>query len=508
MKKVFTILCALLLALVSCNKETTVDYTGTSASGIVFNLSATHPDATKAVKTTWETGDVIFVFFSTQAAPKYAEMKWNGTSWVTTSKNSLELVDNASGTMRAIYLPFGSNATVSADGTNFTFSTTDNTYYLTDTQSFTVTSGVVSGTFNMQIPEGFVQFFLDDESASSSTEMELREPHLTPQGIASVAADGTITHTSIAHGAPLKGYVYDKESKVSGEKKGYLFSGILAESARNTSTAYHFTLVSGGWQGSYQSQDFSDKTLYTAANAGRAVNLPKTGWTEINDYKPIDLSFDLKGKRVYWCSRNVGASRDFPAENSNEARKATWGDYHAWGEVEPYYQDGHAYDGGSGIWKPGKTGYNLASYQWWNDTGNYFNRYGAIDSYSILLPTDDAAQTHLHGPWRMPEYEEWEALESACDWSWDGTNRGRVVTVKGGTAWTSPTIFLPAAGYRTSDSIPISNSGKYWSSSRASSEALAKGVYFDAEEPSQASDWLRYNSDNRYYGYSIRAVME
>ena len=85
----------------------------------MFKLSATHPDDTKAVKAAWEENDVIFVFFSGQASPKYLELKWDGTTWKNTPKNELALADSETGTLRAVYLPFGSNASVSADGGSF-----------------------------------------------------------------------------------------------------------------------------------------------------------------------------------------------------------------------------------------------------------------------------------------------------------------------------------------------------------------------------------------------------
>ena len=75
MKKVLFVLCAAALALVSCNKELNPAENGQGAkesTPIVFNLSAIHPNdaGTKAVKTGWENGDVVFVFFSGATAPK------------------------------------------------------------------------------------------------------------------------------------------------------------------------------------------------------------------------------------------------------------------------------------------------------------------------------------------------------------------------------------------------------------------------------------------------------
>ena len=58
-------------ALVSCNKDNNVTPGNDNgeATPIVFNLTANHPDQTRAKKTGWEDGDAIFVFFSNVAAP-------------------------------------------------------------------------------------------------------------------------------------------------------------------------------------------------------------------------------------------------------------------------------------------------------------------------------------------------------------------------------------------------------------------------------------------------------
>ena len=523
MKKTALILCAALLALVSCNKQLEAPEEGVNASPaqITFKLDATHPDggATKAVKTAWETGDVIFVFFSGQAAPSYLELKWDGTTWDSTPKNSLALAESESGTMTAVFLPFGKDLTVGDDGSgNYIFSEPQISYYLTGTLSYTVTGGEVSGTFDMQIPTGYVQFFLDDASADPATEIELREPNLTPQGIAFIAADGTITHLTFAHGAPLPGYVYDKEVKASGESKGWLFSGILASGARNFTTDYHFTLVSGGWQGDYYGKAFTSQLFYENPTKGRALKLPALStWTAITDYKPIDLGCDVTvdgvTKRIYWCSRNLGAGKDLPEADTDDARHATWGDYYAWGEKSPYYKAGYAYETPGTQWITGKTGYNWASYPMYD--GYRFSKYTAdknayaigntADGLSQLELIDDAARANLPGTlWRMPTVEEWETLiGDKSNWAWDATKLGRTVTVKGGTAWSDPTIFLPAAGYWFDNEIINNGSScSYWSSS------------LNTEDPRDGFREIITNSSfnrsrgQRFTGQPVRPVTE
>lgn len=129
MKKYLVLILAAVAALVSCGKEILVPETDVpeninetvQATSITFNLSANHPDATKAVKSGWESGDAIFVFFSGATAPKHLKMTFDGTSWTsaeydgtTLTPDALGLQNGDTGTMRAVFLPFVSGKTLSS----------------------------------------------------------------------------------------------------------------------------------------------------------------------------------------------------------------------------------------------------------------------------------------------------------------------------------------------------------------------------------------------------------
>jgi hypothetical protein len=521
MKKTFLMVCTALVALIACEKQPVEYSSDVGNAQIVFNLSATHPDnlSTKAVKTSWETNDVIFVFIAGQTAPNYLEMKWNGTEWVKTPKGTLSLSDG-NVKMRAIYLPFGSQATVSADGSgNYVFDQVYYSYYLTDEKTYPVSGGVVTGVFNMQIPSGYMQFFLDNTSASASDVIELRESHLTPVGVGSISADAslTLTESKLAHGAPMPGYVYDKEAKLSGEKKGYLFSGILAEGARGTATSYIFTLVSGGWTGSYYSLS-GNRTFYTDLTADRAIKFPSlSSWATITTHKPIDMGTDVptgvgtETKRIYWSDRNLGA-----------ANPQGFGNYYSWGATAtqtnynwanyPFMQAGqsdwkhitkYTYADGQteGIWYDGST--------FKGDNGDGVE-HRDFASYGYV---DDAARQQLHGTWRIPTTQEWEALLNTANYTWAWTSNyngtgvsGRTVTRNTGPN-PKPSIFLPAAGdYLDTSRGGIGNYGGYYSSTLG--EGLldyAKFLYLGSVD---YLDTQFIGSNGRYYGRSLRAVSE
>ena len=121
-----------------------------------------------------------------------------------------------------------------------------------------------------------------------------------------------------------------------------------------------------------------------------------------------------------WATCNVGASK--PEE---------YGDYFAWGEVEPYY-NGDSQNPTD--WKSGKTeGYSWSSYKYCkgedydltkycNNSSDGYNGY--TDKKTFLDPEDDAAHMNWGGSWRMPTKAELEELQNTnnCTWTWTTIN--------------------------------------------------------------------------------------
>lgn len=315
MKKTFAILWVALVALMfSCKKESIEEPENLNEiipEKIIFDLTATHPEesGTKAIKTGWESGDVIFVFFTGKAAPAYLEMRWDGTEWKNTPKD-LSLSSGESGTMRAVYLPYGSNLTVQADGSAFRFSETQYSYYLTATRPYKVSGGKVSATFNMSIPEGYVQFYIPD----SADDFTLRQDYITPVGVALVQADGTISETSDkAAGDAMTGYAYGE---------GRQFSGIISADADGQSRNWLFSLKNES-TGTQHTLFRPGKSL----SKGYAVALPEVDeWVEVGIGKKVFMYWSNKkmtyideigrymsSTNVYWSTCNGGGAT-FPTE--------------------------------------------------------------------------------------------------------------------------------------------------------------------------------------------------
>ena len=175
-----------------------------------------------------------------------------------------------------------------------------------------------------------------------------------------------------------------------------------------------------------------------------------------------------------WASFNVGATK--PEE---------YGDYYAWGEVEPYYSSLDPL-----IWKEGKeAGYNWPSYKWCMGSNTTLTKYcdqssygynGFTDYKTVLDPEDDAAHVSLGGKWRMPTKEEWSELIENCTWTWKTQNgvRGKLVTAGNGNS-----IFIPAAANFSWGGFIYEGDGYYWSSSLSSAGTAWVMVFISYRNP-------------------------
>ena len=318
MKKYLILMLAVAAALVSCGKDTLALET-VQATPITFNLSANHPDATKAVKSGWESGDAIFVFFTGAAAPKHLKMTYDGTSWTSAEYNAatqtagaLGLKNGDTGTMCAVFLPFGSDATVSADGTSFTFSTTYYAYYLTATLPYTVTDNAVSGAFNMVIPEGYVQFFVEDASATDGG-YTLGTDAVIPVGVASIDKDGNVVETSDkVAGNDMTGYAYSEGYLFSGKLNGsYTYGGYYFAKTKTADNSRADYFVSGKTLASHSAVKLpANDNVYTSTVNSTGKWIPVGSGITVTLYKIQDAgtAWESMGPLDKWYTCNYGQS--------------------------------------------------------------------------------------------------------------------------------------------------------------------------------------------------------
>lgn len=192
------------------------------------------------------------------------------------------------------------------------------------------------------------------------------------------------------------------------------------------------------------------------------------------------IAVDL-GLSVKWASCNLGVNR-----------ATDYGDYYAWGEVEP------------------KRDYSWETYKWCNGSRNSLTKYctyfdywggsGMPDGKTSLDPSDDAAHVKLGGSWRIPTDAEWTELRERCKWTWTSMNGVNGYKVTGPN---DNSIFLPAAGFRYDTLLYLAGSyGDYWSSS------LYTDYPYRAWGVSFYSDYVSRYYDSRYRGRSVRPVSE
>ena len=194
-----------------------------------------------------------------------------------------------------------------------------------------------------------------------------------------------------------------------------------------------------------------------------------------NGYAWVDLGLPSGTK---WATCNVGA-------NSPEE----YGDYFAWGEIEP------------------KNNYYWSTYKWYNGSYDTMTKYctsssyGTVDNKTTLNLSDDAANANWGGSWRMPTNAEQGELINANYTTWTWTTQKGVKGYKVTSKTNGNSIFLPAAGYRyNSDLYDAGSYGRYWSSSLdADSSNYAYDLYFNSGRVGSSS--------GRSYGLSVRPVL-
>ena len=125
-----------------------------------------------------------------------------------------------------------------------------------------------------------------------------------------------------------------------------------------------------------------------------------------------------------------------------------------------------------------------------------YGLFGIVDNKTTLDLEDDAARANMGGNWRMPTEAEFQELLDNTDNEWIEDFNGSGVNGRKFTSKTdkSKYVFIPAAGFRTNDSVNyVGSDGDVWGSS------------LDITIPDYA--WgLTLNSSVCCMGYSYRCI--
>ena len=478
MKKAILLLC-MAAGLMGCAKE--ILNTGKETpqnEGVPMTFDVTVLE-TKAAKTAWANGDKIYVFFN-GLATKYLVLERSSGNWTNTSGGDTLLDSDFSGlgTKKLTAVHFPVDVTVTYADSKFSFTSGGkpvyNYYLFEKDKDYTVSGTTVTATLSMGKPADMVQIHVAGIQDNVS-DYTFGCSKIKPVACESVGTDGAVTESVLQAGARLSGVA---------DSDGGIFAGRLTKPGE--AADYTFTVA-------------SDDNIYTLTRtnktltAGKMYNFPSLSTTGGDNWAVqnasdlyVDLGITVGGKKIYWAKYNLGATSE-----------TGYGDYYAWGETAPYYEDGYASETPGAHWKTGKTGYNWASYQWRD--GSTFSKYTGSD-YSTLQAADDAAYAALGGKFRMPTEAEIEALlalskEWVTDYNSSGIN-GYKFTGNGNT------LFLPAAGYRDDTGLYYAGSqGYYWSSSLNTDLYSAWRLQFLSGSASRSSY-------DRNRGFPVRPVSE
>lgn len=236
------------------------------------------------------------------------------------------------------------------------------------------------------------------------------------------------------------------------------------------------------------------KSFLSGSQTASARIAVSAGKTDIkSEYFSIQVYYDMMdlGLSVKWAMCNLGASA--PEE---------YGLYYQWGDTEGYGSD--TSDG-----KP----FSWGDYKWCNGAANSLIKYNSwtiygdvVDNLTVLETVDDAASAALGGSWRMPTAEEFQELINKCTWTWttlNGINGFKVQSTVDG--YTDNWIFLPAAGWRITNTLSDKNSLGYWSKSIGIRSDAACSIYY---YPNEDSHDVAPGNTSRPIGFSIRPVCD
>ena len=294
MKRTFLILVVALLTLSSCWEQTPeAEESRTYAlSSLRFNFTI-HQLETKGIKSGWESGDKVFIIFS-GVNTAYVTMSYNGSTWTSTTQGEANL--NQTGTLTALYLPYGNNETPAYTTDKWQFSSGTESYflkaekvdyYIRDMESQAATLGAK---LEMTKGNACTQFYVPKTPGENET-MQLACNVVTPTGLASIAADGTI---ALSSGSSRGGWMTGHAATVGGEQ-GFYFYGIIAQTPGSSN---YFALKDNS--GSYYKHYYKGSTTLLAH---KSYQLPAfDDWPGVGD----DVYVNVAGHD--WFSLDQGAS--------------------------------------------------------------------------------------------------------------------------------------------------------------------------------------------------------
>ena len=465
--------------------------------------------ATKSVKSGWESGDRIFLFFSGKS--DYVTMTYSGGSW-TASPETISGID-ASGQLAAVYAPYFSG-TPSYSGGSWTIASGD-VYYCEDNAYYTVENNKVTAVLDMVIPGDYVQFYITgikDTDKLTCNNVECWK-------------DITINGSSLAVGSKTNAGTTMTGSKFSTNDNGIVFYGRLKSGTLPTDCELSVTNNGKTYERTIAGKHLTGRTAYTLGT------FSTSSWS-LKESRPdgaLTGKFSVADdKQVYFSQGNLWAdgSGNFYFETKQ------YYTYHSFQTKAPDDDDDKE------TWHQE----HVTNFYWSADASKAYAESapsgGSADDVFFTNKTHTTANVTFavngkNGIWRALSTEEWQYLFGnsekrngmyACGVTVKGVNNcvvlypdgysGAKVNNRDTSAYDSEeeylaataegVVFLPTAGKRAGSSVNgFGVNGCYWSSP-AYDGNKAYCLFFSevAIEPSCNS--LRSRSE----GWSVRLVSD
>lgn len=470
---------AAVLALAACSKESLVKEDGViDASKIVFNIQVENADATKGIKTAWESGDVIYLFFE-DSIEQYVKMTYNGTTWTYSDKDSgtdyVGLSLSASGKkLSAVYFPGfvynGGPEYYYKNAPHWRFGKMQG-FFQTALSEYTVTEDNNAATLNAVLKlktlyDDLVQVFIPSTEVAKmpltdGEEYVLNVNNICPVFLEEVTFDGIENQAVVSSYAttsedgprfPLTGYF----GSMGGEQGYYFWGSIFLYDEID----YEFQLVKRNKDKKYAISSMS-KTV-----PGKRLSDPTAIKLTNLTYNGHFVSLGYEGGPL-WATGNLDAT------NKTIVDPLEAGEYFMYGKTTPYNSSNAAY---SGTENP--------------------------------LSTDNDAAYQANNAWRTPTKAQFNALINGSNtsrtWESGWTNNGEK---KGGRLITSKvngiSLFLASTGsYQGGVFVYAGEAGTYWSSTPYETDPGKDYAYF-----LNCGDGYYYTYyTTRFLGFPIRPV--
>ena len=216
----------------------------------------------------------------------------------------------------------------------------------------------------------------------------------------------------------------------------------------------------------------------------------------------VDASFGVQlwENGPYWAECNIGATK--PEE---------CGYYFWWGDTIGYKRNANN-SGWISVNNSAEFSFSSENCPTYNKSISELKSAGYIDSTGNFTAAHDAVTAYLGASWRMPTYSQLSALRTNCTTTWTNRNGmcGRLIRGKG--AYSSHSIFLPAAGYGCNTGIyELGATGYFWSVSQHFTDPYSHVYYKDhANTLYWDSGYFSIGNSGspRYWGVPIRPLRE